>query len=110
MTQELLELVDREVIETAAFGQLSARGHDFSHGDGDLGGGPALGMSIYATSRRVSCTRCGKKFQFERVPGGGWELDKYSTNLSRFSCADFRAQNTAIRNRWAQVMASWSKN
>ena len=98
-----------EVMATGNFAQLSALGHDFRYGDGHVGGGP-IGSGFYVTGRGVTCTRCGRNFEFKRVPNGPWELDNDSKVKLRFSCADFRAQNTAIRRRWAQLFASWSKN
>jgi hypothetical protein len=100
-----VESVDREVMATESFAVLSDLGHDFRYGDGHIGGGGGV-----ATRRGVSCTLCGHRFEFKRVSERVWRLDEYSTEMSRFSCADFRDQNLRIRRRWAQLIASWSKN
>ena len=105
MFEAVVQSVDREVMATESFAQLTGLGHDFRYGNGHIDGGLAG-----VTRRGVSCTKCGKKFEFKRALDQHWELDEHSTNLSRFSCADFRAQNMRIRNRWAQVMAGWSKS
>jgi hypothetical protein len=110
MDSGVLQSVDAEVIATENFAQLSAQGHDFRYGDGHLGGGPLLGRSFYATDRGISCTRCGRKFEFKRVSDQGWELDRESKIKLKFSCAEHRAQNVANRNRLAQLIANWSKN
>jgi len=105
MFQESVGSVDRDVMATREFEQLSHLGHDFRYGDGHISGGYGV-----ATARGVSCTLCGRKFEFKRMPDGVWRLDKFSIEYLESSCAQLREQNLRVRNRWAELVASWRRN